>query len=592
MCGLSGWQIKHPLSDKFKPQAQAFTLSQAHRGPDSTGYFHSDDGEIYLGHNRLSIIDLSDSGNQPMYSSAGDVMILNGEIYNFTELRRQLEELGHGFESQSDSEVVLRGFIEWGVDLTAKIRGMYSIAIWSAKEKTLHLLRDPLGIKPLYYWQLPEEKGVAFASEVRSFLSLSEFEPKISSRGLNQYIEFGYSIDPTQTIFRDIKKVQPGHRLEVRNGFASEQIRFYSPELSNFSDLKDADIEQRLYDSLSQVVKEHLVADVPVGLLLSGGLDSSLIAAIASKHEPIHTYSMGFANSNIDERPFARIVSEHINSTHHEILMHADQVMDNIDSVSAHFDDIFDDWGLVSTQLLYKACHDQGIKVVLVGEGSDELFGGYSIFRDVFESSSNNLEWQIFQLYRNYAGRRYGRQYFKFRSLMKDHLASCGGDMFKAVQLFESRSRLPNNYVMKVDKASMSVSVEARTPFLDSRIADIAYRIPKELLLNDTSEKNILKSIASRYSLLPDEIISRRKYGASIATSWMDESPEFRAYARDIILANGSVVDKIGLRTAMTQYFDQKKIGFRFPHPLSVFENIAWRVLILNIWSKSVGVSI
>ncbi len=591
MCGLSGWLVNGSLSPIFKPQAEKFTLAQHHRGPDSTGAFHSENGQLYLGHNRLSIIDLSSAGNQPMYSDKGDALILNGEIYNYRSLKAELVSLGHKFDSESDTEVVLKCFLEWGLTFTEKIRGMYSIALWCGRNKTLHLVRDPLGIKPLYYWELPNNKGVVFASEIRSFLALNEFSSKISQSGLNQYLEFGYSIDPEQTIFQNVKKLQPGHRLEIRNSSASDQIAFYRPDLNDLNH-EGLDIEQDLYETLSEVVKEHLIADVPVGLLLSGGLDSSLIASIASKYEHIHTYSMGFANSHVDERPFARTVSEYIGSSHHELLLQPEQIMHDIDSVSAHFDDIFSDWGLVSTRLLYKACHDKGIKVVLVGEGSDELFAGYNVFRDASETPKWNLEWQLFQLYRNYAGRRYGRQYLNFRRVMKGHLKSTNGNLFKALQLFESRSRLPNNYVMKVDKASMSVSVEARTPFLDSRVADIAYRIPKGLLIDSTSEKNILKSIATRYALLPEEIINRRKYGASMASNWMTDSPEFSNFARDIVLANDSVVDRVGLRGAMTSFFDKKRSGYPLPHYLSVFENIAWRILILNTWSKSLRVSI
>ncbi len=586
MCGLSGWKISPSLIESFKPQAAKFTLSQNHRGPDSTGSYHSDNGQVYLGHNRLSIIDLSDAGNQPMYSANGDVMILNGEIYNYRQLKHELEAKGHQFKSQSDTEVVLKSFLEWGMDFTDKIQGMYAIVIWRESDQSMHLLRDPLGIKPLYYWTLDRNEGIVFASELRSFLALDEFETQISSAGLNQYIEFGYSIDSTATIFDGVKKLQPGHRLEIRGSSISRQIPFYLPDLTNYTDTSPTEIEDQLYEALNQVIKEHLVADVPVGLLLSGGLDSSLIAAIASKHEKIHTYSMGFANSQVDERPFARTVSEFIGSHHHEVLLQPNQIMQDIESVSSHFDDLFADWGLVSTRLLYKTCRDQGIKVVLVGEGSDELFGGYGIFRDGLDSRSP-MEWRLFQLYRKYIGQRYGAEYFRFRTIMLDYLKSTGGDLFKALQLFESRNQLPNNYVMKVDKASMSVSVEARTPFLDSRIANIAYRIPKELLIDSSSEKKILKSIATRYKLLPDEIINRKKYGAGIAANWIDEPSEFRNFARDTILANNSWVDQLGLRDAMQRYFDDGQAGYAFPRRLGIFRNIAWRILILNLWGNS-----
>jgi len=589
MCGLSGWQIPGSLSETFRPKAEEFTLSQNHRGPDTTGRFHSDDGCIYLGHNRLSIIDLSSAGNQPMVSDAGDVMILNGEIYNYQDLKSELKSKGHTFTSQSDSEVVLKSYLEWGLSFTNKIKGMYAIAIWAQSEQVLHLFRDPIGIKPLYYWNITDGKGVAFASEVRAFLSLPKFSASVSRTSLSQYLEFGYCFDQTDTIFEGVSKLQPGHRIEIRDGVASDQIRFYKPELIP-KDYADNELEDHLYNTLCTVVKEHLVADVPVGLLLSGGLDSSLIASIASKYKEIHTFSMGFADSEIDERPFARIVSDYIGSNHKDILIEPQEILDDLSNTATHFDDVFADWGMVSTRLLYKKCEQQGMKVVLVGEGSDELFGGYNLFKYSLDTSVRPLDWKLFQLYRRYAGRRYGRNFGRFRAQMKSYLSQCRNDLFSAIRLFETRNQIPNNYVMKVDKASMSVSIEARTPFLDSRISDIAYTISRDKLISPNDEKLILKNVAKRYKLLPSEILERRKFGAGIASNWMEDSAKFRQFARDIVLAPNSWVDELGLRQAMELYFDQGKQGYGFPRSISLFGNLAWRILILSLWASTLGV--
>lgn len=591
MCGLSGWQIESSLTQKFNPQAETFTRSQNHRGPDSTGAFHSVNGEIYLGHNRLSIIDLSDAANQPMYSACGHAIIVNGEIYNYRVLKSELQEKGHQFTTDSDSEVALKAYLEWGVGFTDKLKGMYAIVIWDTNTETLHLFRDPLGIKPLYYWSIGEGNGVVFASELKSFLSISDFKAQVSLNGVSQFLEFGYSIDPCQTIFTGVKKLQPGHRLEIRNNQASKQIRFYSPELKPNNFLSDDELEKTLFTTLSEVVDQHLIADVPVGLLLSGGLDSSLIAALASQKEKIHTFSMAFADSSFDERPFARKVSQYIGSVHEEILIQPEEVLDSIESAVEHFDDLFADWGMISTRLLYKECAKKNIKVVLVGEGSDELFGGYTIFQESLLHKSRPMEWQLFQLYRRYSGRRYGKHYWQFRAIFKDYLKQCNNDLFSAIRLFETRNQIPNNYVMKVDKASMSVSIEARTPFLDSRVADLAYQIPRDKLIAHNDEKLILKSIAQRYNLLPEEIINRPKFGAGIASNWIEDSPSFRQYARDLILAPNSWVDELDLRDAMQRYFDHGQQGYAFPHSISLFSNLAWRLLLLCLWSKSLGVA-
>jgi asparagine synthase (glutamine-hydrolysing) len=332
-------------------------------------------------------------------------------------------------------------------------------------------------------------------------------------------------------------------------------------------------------------VRQHLVADVPVGLLLSGGLDSSIIAALAARETRVTTISMGFAESAIDERPFARTVAEHIGSGHHEVLIDHREMVEDLAEVVWYFDDLFADWGTVSTRLLYRKCREQGIKVVLVGEGSDELFGGYSIF-SAAQQVRGPVLWRLFQLYRRYAGRRYGGQFPAFAAIMRKYLAQSRGNMFDAVRLFESRNQLPGNFMMKVDKASMSVSVEARAPYLDRRVAELAYATPDRYLLAEGTDKFILRRMAERHRLLPQEITRRPKFGASIASSWMDESAEFRRYAREVILEREGWVDRLNLRRAMTDFFEGRRTGYRFPRAISIFSNLAWRLLLLNLWSR------
>jgi asparagine synthase (glutamine-hydrolysing) len=587
MCGISGW-ITHGTPGLCENDLLAMVTAQQHRGPDDSGTFIDAGRGIALGHNRLSIIDLSDQGHQPMQNAqTGDVLVFNGEIYNFADLRQQLNSRGYSFRSSSDTEVLLYSFAEWSIGCLEKIQGMFSFALWSPQTDTLHIVRDPMGIKPLYYWILPGEEGVVFSSEIKAFLQLANFRTEINKRSLQQFLEFGYTWDFSETIFKDVYKLAPGHRMALQNRGKIELHCYYSPVLSPFGNLDSQLLEEKLYTTLSQVIKEQLVADVPVGLLLSGGLDSSIIAAIASQNGAIHTYSMGFADSGVDERPFARLVSEFIGSEHEEILIQPAELMTDLETIVLYFDDLFADWGMISTRLLYQKCRDKGIKVVIVGEGSDELFGGYDIFRHALAvNEKKSMEWRLFQLYRSYSGRRYGRLYLRFRAQMKVYLQLTGGSLFEAIRLFESRSQLPNNYVMKVDKASMSVSVEARVPFLDQRVAEIAYRIPGEMLVDAHGEKRLLRRMAKRYNLLPDEILQRKKFGAGIAASWMDDSLEFRKYARDIILAEDSWVDDLGLRSAMVAYFDRGKQGFIFPFSISIFRNLAWRLLIITLWQK------
>ncbi len=352
---------------------------------------------------------------------------------------------------------------------------------------------------------------------------------------------------------------------------------------------RQSDIEEELHATLDEVTAQHLIADVPVGLLLSGGLNSSLIAALAARQTKVRTFTMGFAQSDLDERADARRVARHIGSEHEEILISPREVSDGLESTIACFDDLFADWGTISTRLLYRKCRERGIKVVLVGEGADELFGGYDVFRS--SDSRAPADWWLFQLYRHYCGRRYGRYFGAFRALMRDYLNSVSGDRFDAIRLFETRNQLPNNYVMKVDKASMSVSVEARVPYLDQRVAEIAYRIPKNLLLGEGTEKSMLRRVARRFQLLPEETVARPKLGGSMAASWLDEQPAFRSFAKDVILAKGGWTEALGLRQAMVDYFVNNRTGYAFPRPVSIFRNLAWRLLILEMWSSAYRVA-
>jgi asparagine synthase (glutamine-hydrolysing) len=585
MCGIAGWYLAAG-QERDVAQLAAMSGAIAHRGPDDQGIYADAAAAVALAHRRLSIIDLSAAGHQPMSNAAGSVtLVFNGELYNYVALRRELESLGCAFRSRSDTEVALNALAQWGPAALARFNGMFALAVWYRDERRLVLARDPMGIKPIYYTLLAGG-GVAFASEIKAFRSLNGFKSEINVRSLRQFLEFGYVFDAKDTMLSGVSKMPPGHALEINAGHAGEPYAFFTVPRSRRPEDRPAEhVVDDLHRTLSEVVREHLVADVPVGLLLSGGLDSSVIAALAARDTRISTISMGFADSAVDERAFARTVARHVGSDHREVLIEHREVTEGLEDVVWYFDDLFADWGTVSTRLLYRKCREQGIEVVLVGEGSDEIFGGYPIFSAAQQGRGPTL-WRLFQLYRRYAGRRYGGQFREFASIMRAHLEQCGGNMFDAVRLFESRNQLPSNFVMKVDKASMSVSVEARAPYLDRRVAELAYGIPEQYLLAGGTDKQILRRMAERHALLPAEIIRRPKFGASVAASWMDESEEFRRYARDVILARGGWAERLRLRGAMSDFFEGRRGGYRFPRALSIFSNLAWRLLLLQLWSR------
>jgi asparagine synthase (glutamine-hydrolysing) len=586
MCGIAGWSLR-PGAQVAASTLEAMATAIRHRGPDDHATWVDSAAGIGLTHNRLSIIDLSAAGRQPMRSESGRVLAFNGEIYNFGALRSELEAKGHRFSSRTDSEVVLRGFDAWGADCLQRLRGMFAFGLWCPDRGRLMLARDPMGMKPLYYSALPGGHGVAFASELKAFHALPGFTPRANHAAVGQFLEMGYTYDPQETSLRGVYKLPPGHWVEFSQGRKGASRPYFEPPRPDSQDGRCLEArEEELYSVFGNVVAQHLIADVPVGILLSGGLDSSLVAALAARGSRITTLTMGFADSSVDERPMGRRVAEFLGSDHHEVLFSPRDVVDGLEDAVACVDDLFGDWGVITTRLVYAQAARLGLKVVLVGEGSDELFGGYP----VFETPPGAAAVRAVQLYRRYCGRRYGRGLLRFAPLFRNLVRQSHGDLFHAIRLFESRYQLPNNYVMKVDKASMSVSVEARCPWLDQRVAELAYRTPRQHLLADGTNKNLLRFMAIRRNLLPADVARRAKFGGSIAASWIDESAEFRRYSRSVVLENGQWAAALGLRDAMVRYFDRGEQGYGFPRAISIFSNLAWRLLLLELWSRRMGV--
>lgn len=581
MCAIAGWQgTLH--QDLAQASVRRMIDAMQHRGPDDEGFFSDAQHGVALGHRRLSIIDLGTSSHQPMIDDpSGVVLSYNGELFNFHDLRRELAGLGHVFRSEGDTEVVLRAYLQWGTDAFDRMAGMFALAIWDDRTATLHLARDAMGIKPLYYAE--RDGGVFFASELKALCVAPGFVPESDPLALQQYLEFGYVFDEQRTMLRGVCKLAPGHRLQVQGGRISEPIAWFRPARVDPGDRRaEAERIEELAAVMDKVVAQHLVADVPLGLLLSGGLDSSVVAALAAKRAPLKTITMAFGRSDVDERQHAREVSEFIGSQHTEVVISPEDVKDEIHRGAWVFDDLFADWGTITTRLLYRRCREMGLKAVLVGEGADELFGGY----DVFRVPSRLGLWPMFRLYQRYAGRRWGGLFGDFRRAMGPYLDACDGDAFGAVRLFESRRQLPNQYVMKVDKASMSESVEARAPYLDRRVAQLAYRTPREWLLRGGENKYLLRALARQRGLLPASVASRAKFGAPLAAGWMDEDEGLRGFAAERVLDPAGQTRKLGLDRAMDAYFRQGRSGFRFPAALSVFRNLAWRLLLLELWSQ------
>jgi asparagine synthase (glutamine-hydrolysing) len=587
MCGIAGTITQLPAAETLAA-VRGMTAALRHRGPDDAGFYSDAAAGLCLGHRRLSIIDLSRAGRQPMANEDGSVvLVFNGEIYNFGELRDKLIAAGHRFASRTDSEVIVHGYEQWGEQVVEHLCGMFAFALWDRRARQLFLARDPMGIKPLYYWQNPAG-AFAFASEIKAFRALPDFRPALNPRAMGQFLELNFIADLHATSLAGVCKLPAGHTLTLRgDGRLATPRRYYTPPAIEPCAETDAAIEERtdrLYTVLDRVVRQHLIADVPVGLLLSGGLDSSVVAALAARHTRLRTISMAFADSGIDERPFARAVSRHVGSEHTEVVIQPGEVAADLERAVWYIDDLFGDWGLVSTMLLYQRCREAGVKVILVGEGADELFGGYPSY-DM--AAAGGSRWRrILRLFQWYSGRRWGRELWSFAHTLWSLCREADGDLFSAVRLFETRHQLPHHFNMKVDKASMAVGVEARVPFLDARVAAEGFRAPRSLLLRDGTNKYLLRRVAERHRLLPPAITRRPKFGASMAASWMDDMPGFRAFARDVVLDPDGLTREVGLAPAMRAYFDAGRRGNRWPSGIGIFAIVAWRLLLLNLWAR------
>ncbi len=587
MCGIAGWAGRR--FDSGDSRLEALCRCLIHRGPDGAGRFEDRAAGIALGHRRLAILDLTPASAQPMVDpQTGCALVYNGELYNFRELRSHLERRDHRFASQGDVEVVLRAYLEWGRSAFERFCGMFALALWDPRVRTLWLARDALGMKPLYVWQAPEG-GLVFTSEARALLVEPGFSLELDRLGLADYLEFGFQLEERRTIFAGVARLAPGEVVGVVEGRVRERFRHFElpdPEIGQAHSLSK--VARELLELLETVVKEHLVADVPVGLLLSGGIDSSLIAALASRSRCLTTVSLGFSGSNLDEREAARRVARALKTDHHEWKVGPEEIWSELEHGAAVLDDLFGDWGTLTSRILYRRAREMGLKAVLVGEGADELFGGYPVFRAASELPPGPRG--EFALYRRYLSRRWGRGFLRFREVLGELARGGEQNLFEIVRRFELRRQLPGHYVMKVDKASMAESVEARAPYLDRRIAAFALRLPEPCLLSPSREKEALRLAAAAAAMLPAETVSRPKRGGMIAPEWLLRETVFRDRSRERLLDPGSWSVRLGFQRPLEEFF----AGHReraFPSALAHLDTLAWRLLLLESWYESLKVS-
>jgi asparagine synthase (glutamine-hydrolysing) len=548
MCGIAGFN----WTSKESVEKMADTLR--HRGPDDRGIYL--DRNVSLGHTRLSIIDLSPKGHQPM-ESQDLVLIYNGEIYNFKELRKQLESKGYRFNSGTDTEVLLYSYHFWGPACTEKFDGMWAFCIYDKKKNTLFLSRDRFGIKPLYYYF--DGDRFVFASELKAITS-HNINFKIDTRAVNFFFYQKY-IGDNLTIFENCYKLRPCENLFFDlNDKKIRLEKYYNLEqdVARHQEIPLAERLQSLETTLAEAVEERLVADVPVGSFLSGGIDSSLISAIISqRHKAFDTFSIGFKDESYDELKYSIFVSEYIHTKHHYEYMEVDEnvlkfILDNIDEP-------FGDSSLLPTYLLSKMTR-QKVTVALSGDAGDEVFGGYDTYKaykyakyfpnallklarycaDLLPPSEEKVTFtfKMKRFLRDFGAevnKRHLDWMATFNDLQRQKLlnhhfvpaesliyCSPGKDLL-SIQLNDIHNYLAEDILKKVDTASMLNSLEVRVPFLDHQLLPLALSLPEEYKISLLETKRVLKKIASGY--LPREIINRPKRGFTVPISkWLRDS--------------------------------------------------------------------
>ncbi len=541
MCGIAGF-----IGSGDRSVIERMTQSLAHRGPDDEGFFVVP--PVYLGHRRLSIIDLS-GGHQPMTSNDGSVTIVfNGEIYNFQALRAQLEK-AYSFRTKSDTEVILAGYQKWGVDVLGKLEGMFAFALWDEKKKQLLLARDRFGEKPLYYTQ--QKNVFAFASELKAFSQHPRIQREIKQESLVDYLHFG-NIPSPATIFRNIQKLEPGTYLTYQNNRV-EVKRYFDLQFQPKEKVSLTAAEERVEALGKEAVRKMLVADVPVGVCLSGGIDSSMVAYWAKQaQQNLHTFSIGFSEKSFDESSHARAAAKIIGSQHHEKIITPKDVLEIVPRIAEITDEPFSDASILPTYLLTKFAREH-VKVALGGDGGDEVFGGYptmlvenywsfinpslfvaspllKLFQKLLPSSGGylSLDFKLKKLmlgrglspierHQQWLGSQPSGNLGKLLSeklKVKSEKKFYSGDRWEQIFQFYFKSYLADQVLTKVDRASMANSLEMRAPFLDRALVEYAARLPLEYKLRGWTTKYILRRIAQKY--FPASITQRPKQGFAI----------------------------------------------------------------------------
>ena len=629
MCGISGIFDTRGQKTVDRDLLLRMTDVLRHRGPDDAGY-HVAPG-VGLGHRRLSIIDLSPSGHQPLFNEDGTVCVtFNGEIYNFHELFQELRSLGHTFRSRCDTEVIVHAWEEWGEDCVRRFNGMYAFAVWDSSSETLFLARDRFGEKPLYYTVLDDGEFL-FGSELKALLLHPGLRRELDPQGLADYFSYGYVPDP-RTIYRNIFKLPPAHSLTLRRGESIPapreywDVSFQAVGPANEAELRDAIIER-----LRGAVSTRMMADVPLGAFLSGGVDSSaVVAMMASVSEvPVNTCSISFDDSAYDESRYASMVAERYRTNHFRRAAAADD-FDLLDRLAGFYDEPFADSSALPTYLVC-ALARQRVTVALSGDGGDEIFGGYrryywhqneervrtllpsrlrapvfgilgaiypkmdwaprflrakatlqNLARDSTEAYFNTvcaIPEQVRDRLFSPSQRRELQGYRPIDTLRRQIDRAQTDDPLSQIQYADLKTYLPGDILTKVDRASMAVALEVRVPLLDHDLVQWLATLPSSLKLRGREGKYIFKKALEPY--LPRELLYRPKMGFAVPLKAWFRGP-LRQRVREIVITGGLVESGLFDVPYLSELVEQHQSG-RFDHSSAIWSLMMFESFLRNV---------
>ena len=624
MCGIAGI-VRFDGGQVDRPRLQAMNDAMSHRGPDGEGIWI--EGPVGLAHRRLAIIDLS-TGDQPMFNEDRSVLtVFNGEIYNFRSVRPDLEKLGHTFHSTSDTEVLVHGWESWGKDVLPRVNGMFAFAIYDRKARKILLARDRLGVKPLYYWR--NQSMLVFASELDALLASGVVPREIDREALELYLHYQYVPAPS-TIYRDVRKLAPAERLEIDLGTGRGEVETWWDIRRDARPDSSRSLEQwigLLEETLDDAVRIRLISDVPFGAFLSGGTDSGTVVAMMAKHldQPVRTFSIGIADQPADELPFARQVADRFRTQHEEFRV-APEGLTLLPKLARHFGEPFADSSAIPTYYVSKLARSR-VKMVLTGDGGDEMFAGYRSYpwlagtratglpnamplAPAAADAPSALRKLVRGLRAALRGRRAGPEPWferydanmshfpaaERRALLGTDARLSAADYFTsrfplvgadtvvaAAQYVDLKSYLPGDILAKVDRMSMANSLEVRSPLLDYRIAELAFSMPTavklpEATLDGSRGKFVLKEFASR--LLGRDYVYRPKEGFGIPVArWLREDSS--GYLRDHLGGGSPIFDH--LDRAFARRLMEEHVRGDADHSAKL-----WNLLMLDAWFREI----